>query len=194
MGNCVGVGTPVNHYQTPTTSSAGFASRSSNNSSENNRLPSPRKLACGRSNDVVVQRVNKTTAETVPSREIPPPPPTPPSLKIFKLADLKSATRNFRPDTVLGEGGFGTVFKGWIDEQTFAPSKAGFGMPVAVKRANQDSSQGLEEWQAEVKFLGKFGHQNLVKLLGYCSEDNQFLLVYEYMPKGSLESHLFRST
>lgn len=115
-----------------------------------------------------------------------------PNLKMFTLAELKSATRNFRPDTVLGEGGFGTVFKGWIDDKTFAPSKVGVGMPVAVKKSNHDSEQGLKEWQAEVKFLGKFSHPNLVKLIGYCWEEKKFLLVYEHMQKGSLESHLFR--
>ncbi|KAL3340703.1 hypothetical protein AABB24_029041 [Solanum stoloniferum] len=115
-----------------------------------------------------------------------------PNLKMFMLAELKSATRNFRPDTVLGEGGFGTVFKGWIDNKTFAPSKVGVGMPVAVKKSNPDSEQGLKEWQAEVKFLGKFSHPNLVKLIGYCWEEKTFLLVYEHMQKGSLESHLFR--
>ncbi|XP_015071963.1 probable serine/threonine-protein kinase PIX13 isoform X2 [Solanum pennellii] len=115
-----------------------------------------------------------------------------PNLKMFTLAELKSATRNFRPDTVLGEGGFGTVFKGWVDDKTFAPSKVGVGMPVAVKKSNPDSEQGLKEWQAEVKFLGKFSHPNLVKLIGYCWEDKTFLLVYEHMQKGSLESHLFR--
>ncbi|PON34303.1 Mitogen-activated protein kinase kinase kinase [Parasponia andersonii] len=115
-----------------------------------------------------------------------------PSLKLFTLAELKRATRDFRPDTVLGEGGFGTVFKGWVDEKTYAPSRVGVGIAVAVKKSNPDSTQGLKEWQAEVKFLGKFSHPNLVKLLGYCWEDNQYLLVYEYMQKGSLENHLFR--
>ncbi|XP_061372809.1 probable serine/threonine-protein kinase PBL10 isoform X2 [Gastrolobium bilobum] len=115
-----------------------------------------------------------------------------PNPKKFTLDELKSATRNFRPDTVLGEGGFGRVFKGWVDPITFKPSKVGVGIPVAVKKSNPDSLQGLQEWQSEVQFLGKFSHQNLVKLLGYCWEENQFLLVYEYVQKGSLESHLFR--
>ncbi|XP_073282792.1 probable serine/threonine-protein kinase PIX13 [Primulina huaijiensis] len=117
---------------------------------------------------------------------------TTPNLKLFTFAQLRSATRNFRPDTVLGEGGFGTVFKGWLDENTYAPSRVGVGIPVAVKKSNPDSEQGLKEWQAEVKFLGKFSHPNLVKLFGYCWEQKQFLLVYEYMQKGSLASHLFR--
>ncbi|WVZ21396.1 hypothetical protein V8G54_008718 [Vigna mungo] len=60
----------------------------------------------------------------------------------YTLDDLKSATRNFRPDTVLGEGGFGRVFKGWIDSNTFKPSRVGVGIPVAVKKSNPDSLQG----------------------------------------------------
>lgn len=114
------------------------------------------------------------------------------ALKLFSLSDLKRATRDFRPDTMLGEGGFGGVFKGWIDPNSYAPCKVGAGLAVAVKKSSPDSSQGLREWQAEVQFLGKFSHGNLVKLLGYCWEDNIFLLVYEYMQKGSLENHLFR--
>ncbi|KAL3736452.1 hypothetical protein ACJRO7_025406 [Eucalyptus globulus] len=116
-----------------------------------------------------------------------------PNLRLYTLAELKRATRNFRPDTTLGEGGFGKVFKGWVDERTLAPSKVGKGIPVAVKKSNPDSDQGLREWQSEVKFLGKFSHPNLVRLPGYCWEDNQYLLVYEYMQRGSLEIHLFRS-
>ncbi|KAL3621539.1 putative serine/threonine-protein kinase pix13 [Castilleja foliolosa] len=111
---------------------------------------------------------------------------------MFTLAELKSATSNFRPDTVVGEGGFGRVFKGYVDEKTYAPSVVGVGLAVAVKKSDPESEQGLKEWQAEVQFLGKFSHPNLVKLLGYCWEERQFLLVYEYVQKGSLESHLFR--
>lgn len=70
-----------------------------------------------------------------------------PNLKMFTYAELKSATRNFRPDTVLGEGGFGRVFKGYIDQETLAPSRVGVGIPVAVKKSNPDSEQGLKEWQ-----------------------------------------------
>lgn len=70
-----------------------------------------------------------------------------PDLKMFTLAELRSATRNFRPDTMLGEGGFGRVFKGYVDEKTYAPSRVGIGIPVAVKKSNPDSEQGLKEWQ-----------------------------------------------
>ncbi|WZZ69235.1 hypothetical protein YC2023_080605 [Brassica napus] len=150
-----------------------------------------------------------------------------PNLKMFTLTDLMTATKNFRPESMIGEGGFGQVFKGWVDEKTLSPSRAGVGIPIAVKKSNPDSAQGLHEWQAiiltwfstrntnfnfkklknicnhlkkvtyifntlcEVRFLGKFHHPNLVKLLGYCWEENQFLLVYEFLPKGSLENHLF---
>ncbi|KAG9153417.1 hypothetical protein Leryth_021832 [Lithospermum erythrorhizon] len=101
-------------------------------------------------------------------------------------------TRNFRPESLLGEGGFGCVFKGWIEENGTAPVKPGTGLTVAVKTLNHDGLQGHKEWLAEVSFLGDLIHPNLVKLIGYCIEDDQRLLVYEFMPRGSLENHLFR--
>ncbi|XP_062208233.1 receptor-like cytoplasmic kinase 176 isoform X1 [Phragmites australis] len=128
-------------------------------------------------------------------------PPTPRSegeilqsanVRSFTFNELKTSTRNFRPDSVLGEGGFGSVFKGWIDENTFAPTRPGTGMVIAVKKLNQEGFQGHREWLAEVNYLGQLSHPNLVKLVGYCLEDEQRLLVYEFMPRGSLENHLFR--
>ncbi|KAJ3671113.1 hypothetical protein LUZ60_008539 [Juncus effusus] len=113
-------------------------------------------------------------------------------LRKFNFQDLKSATRNFRPESLLGEGGFGCVFKGWIEENGTAPVKPGTGLTVAVKTLNHDGLQGHKEWVAEVNFLGDLQHPNLVKLIGYCIEDDQRLLVYEFMPRGSLENHLFR--
>ena len=68
------------------------------------------------------------------------------NLKNFSLSELKSATRNFRPDSMVGEGGFGRVFKGWIDETSLAPSKPGNGIVIAVKRLNQEGLQGHREW------------------------------------------------
>ncbi|KAH9318630.1 hypothetical protein KI387_020399, partial [Taxus chinensis] len=115
-----------------------------------------------------------------------------PNLKVFSFNDLKSATRNFRPDSVLGEGGFGCVFKGWVDEHGFMATKPGTGMVIAVKKLNHEGLQGHKEWLAEVNYLGQLSHPNLVKLIGYCTEDDHLLLVYEFMPKGSLENHLFR--
>ncbi|KAG6766441.1 hypothetical protein NC652_022029 [Populus alba x Populus x berolinensis] len=113
-------------------------------------------------------------------------------LRKFTFNDLKLATRNFRPESLLGEGGFGCVFKGWIEENGTAPVKPGTGLTVAVKTLNHDGLQGHKEWLAEVNFLGDLVHPNLVKLIGYCIEDDQRLLVYEFMPRGSLENHLFR--
>ncbi|KAK9051880.1 hypothetical protein SSX86_028508 [Deinandra increscens subsp. villosa] len=109
-----------------------------------------------------------------------------PNLRVFSFAELKTATRNFRSDTVLGEGGFGKVYKGWLEDKSTCKSNI-----IAVKKLNSESMQGLQEWQAEVNFLGRLSHPNLVKLLGYCYEGIELLLVYEFMQKGSLENHLF---
>ncbi|KAK8679105.1 hypothetical protein V6N13_144573 [Hibiscus sabdariffa] len=115
-----------------------------------------------------------------------------PNLKSFRFADLKMATKNFRPDSVLGEGGFGSVFKGWIDENSLTAAKPGTGTIIAVKRLNPEGFQGHREWLAELNYLGQLHHPHLVKLIGYCLEDEHRLLVYEFMPRGSLENHLFR--
>ena len=69
-----------------------------------------------------------------------------PNLKPFSFNELKNATRNFRPDSLLGEGGFGYVFKGLIDEHTLAASKPGSGMVVAVKKLKPEGFQGHKEW------------------------------------------------
>lgn len=108
------------------------------------------------------------------------------------MAELKAATKNFRSD-LLGEGGFGRVYKGWIDEKPTNRNGSGGSLVIAIKKLNSESVQGLQEWKAEVDFLGRLSHPNLVKLLGYCSEDDNLLLVYEFMQKGSLEHHLFGS-
>ncbi|KAF7106995.1 hypothetical protein CFC21_107691 [Triticum aestivum] len=117
-----------------------------------------------------------------------------PKLLEFTFQELKSATVNFRPDSILGEGGFGYVFKGWIEPNSTAPAKPGTGLTVAVKSLKENALQGHREWVAEVDFLGQLHHKHLVKLIGYCIEDDQRLLVYEFMARGSLENHLFRRT
>ncbi|XP_022772560.1 probable serine/threonine-protein kinase PIX13 isoform X2 [Durio zibethinus] len=185
MGNCFG--TQVDHHSQCTTKPSSPEETKKLKDSKQNGLPATRNKESAEDNGTFREGRSKEQETTPASGKI-----VSTTLKIFTLAELKAATRNFRPDTVLGEGGFGRVFKGWVDEKTYDPSKVGVGMAVAVKKSNPDSSQGLQEWQAEVKFLGKFCHSNLVKLLGYCWEENQFLLVYEYMQKGSLENHLFR--
>lgn len=74
-------------------------------------------------------------------------------LRKFSFTELKSATRNFRPESLLGEGGFGCVFKGWINESGTAPAKAGTGLTVAVKTLNHDGVQGHREWLVCFSFL-----------------------------------------
>ncbi|RWW63298.1 hypothetical protein BHE74_00029557 [Ensete ventricosum] len=92
----------------------------------------------------------------------------------FTLFELETITKSFRADYVLGEGGFGTVYKGYIDENVRVGLKS---LPVAVKVLDKDGHQGHREWL----------------LIGYCCEDDHRLLVYEFMFRGSLENHLFRT-
>lgn len=70
-----------------------------------------------------------------------------PNLKMFSFGDLKAATKSFKSNELLGEGGFGKVYKGWLDAQTLTPAKPGSGMMVAIKKLNPDSMQGVQEWQ-----------------------------------------------
>lgn len=112
-----------------------------------------------------------------------------PELMDFQLAELRAITHNFSRSYLLGEGGFGKVHKGYVDEGLRAGLKP---QPVAVKHLDIEGLQGHKEWLAEVIFLGQLRHPNLVKLIGYCCEDEDRLLVYEFMPRGSLENHLFK--
>lgn len=111
------------------------------------------------------------------------------NVDIFTYEEMRLATKQFRPDYILGEGGFGVVYKGVIDENVRPGYKT---TQVAIKELNREGFQGDREWLAEVNYLGQLSHPNLVKLIGYCCEDEHRLLVYEYMASGSLEKHLFR--
>lgn len=103
------------------------------------------------------------------------------NLELFTYDQLRAATADFSPEQIVGEGGFGVVYKGLIH-----------GAVVAVKQLNPLGHQGDREWLTEVSYLGQYNHPNLVELIGYCCEDDHRLLVYEYMANGSLENHLFR--
>ncbi|CAN8323620.1 unnamed protein product [Cochlearia groenlandica] len=110
-------------------------------------------------------------------------------LHVFTQAELKVITQSFSSSNLLGEGGFGPVHKGFIDDKLRLGLKA---QPVAVKLLDLNGLQGHREWLTEVIFLGKLKNPNLVKLIGYCCEEEHRLLVYEFMPRGSLECQLFR--
>ncbi|KAK9050049.1 hypothetical protein SSX86_030982 [Deinandra increscens subsp. villosa] len=111
-----------------------------------------------------------------------------PSLKVFKFADLKKATRKFSPDLLLARAASGKVFLGWVDHQnTIAPSIPGFGIAVAVKRFNDDS---YVKWLTQVTFLGHLAHPNIIRLLGYCRDESEHLTVYEYMANKSFHHFL----
>ncbi|XP_022946435.1 probable serine/threonine-protein kinase PBL21 [Cucurbita moschata] len=99
----------------------------------------------------------------------------------FTFRELATATRGFKEVNLLGEGGFGRVYKGRLES----------GQIVAVKQLNRDGLQGFQEFIVEVLMLSLLHHANLVTLIGYCTDGDQRLLVYEYMPMGSLEGHLF---
>ncbi|WVZ23631.1 hypothetical protein V8G54_002175 [Vigna mungo] len=116
-----------------------------------------------------------------------------PELKVFSFEELKSATGNFKSDRLVGEGGFGRVYKAWLDENTLTPASPGSGVEVAIKMFNPEGTQGFAQWQSEVNFLGRLSHPNVIRLLGYCWDEDQFLIVYEFMSKGSLWGHLFET-
>ncbi|XP_041004215.1 probable serine/threonine-protein kinase PBL7 isoform X1 [Juglans microcarpa x Juglans regia] len=99
----------------------------------------------------------------------------------FTYRELATATKNFRDESFIGEGGFGVVYKGKLES---------IGQVVAIKKLDHSGLQGDPEFLVEVLMLTLMRHPNLVTLYGYCAEGNQRLLVYEYMPLGSLEEHL----
>ncbi|KAJ0744827.1 putative protein kinase RLK-Pelle-DLSV family [Helianthus annuus] len=105
-------------------------------------------------------------------------------LPLFDLPILSRATNNFSDNNKIGEGGFGPVYKGLLED----------GREVAVKRLSKRSTQGVEEFKNEVIFTSKLQHRNLVKVLGYSTQGEEKLLVYEWMPNKALDLFLFRET
>ncbi|PIA26636.1 hypothetical protein AQUCO_09100061v1 [Aquilegia coerulea] len=103
--------------------------------------------------------------------------------KQFLYEALFSATKGFHPDNKLGQGGFGPVFKGKLED----------GREVAVKQLSQSSNQGKREFMNEAKLLARVQHRNVVNLLGYCIHGTEKLLVYEYLPHQSLDKFLFNN-
>ncbi|KAK4359856.1 hypothetical protein RND71_022085 [Anisodus tanguticus] len=105
---------------------------------------------------------------------------------VISIQVLKNVTNNFSEENILGQGGFGTVYKGELHD----------GTKIAVKRMENGiiTGKGLTEFKSEIAVLTKVRHRHLVGLLGYCLDGNEKLLVYEYMPQGTLSQHLFNWT
>ncbi|XP_062106476.1 receptor-like protein kinase FERONIA [Humulus lupulus] len=101
----------------------------------------------------------------------------------FSLSDIKTATNDFDDELVIGRGGFGNVFRGVIDD----------GSTVAVKRLNPGSSQGAREFVTEIEMLSQLRYVHLVSLIGYCDDNGEMILVYEYVANGTLRDHIYGS-
>ncbi|XP_063939960.1 G-type lectin S-receptor-like serine/threonine-protein kinase At4g27290 isoform X2 [Daucus carota subsp. sativus] len=104
-------------------------------------------------------------------------------LPLFDFQSIANATSDFSRDMILGEGGFGPVYKGILTD----------GQEIAVKRLSRNSSQGLDEFKNEVSCIAKLQHRNLVTLLGCCTEKGERILIYEYLANKSLDSFIFDS-
>ncbi|XP_017970609.1 PREDICTED: receptor-like protein kinase FERONIA [Theobroma cacao] len=102
----------------------------------------------------------------------------------FPLEEIRAATNNFSEALLLGCGGFGKVYKGLLEDGI---------TKVAVKRKNPESHQGVQEFKTEIELLSTFRHMNIVSLLGYCQEDNELILIYDYMAHGTLRDHLYET-
>ncbi|KAK9924893.1 hypothetical protein M0R45_033238 [Rubus argutus] len=104
----------------------------------------------------------------------------------FSLAEIKAATENFNETFIIGVGGFGNVYKGCIDGGANL-------VAVAIKRLKATSSQGAREFVTEIEMLCRLRHRHLVSLIGYCADEGEMILVYDYMARGTLRDHLYQT-
>ncbi|CAI7774357.1 unnamed protein product, partial [Closterium sp. NIES-53] len=115
----------------------------------------------------------------------------PAELQEYSYQDLVDATEDFQEHSVLGEGGFGKVYKGYVLDRFPVEGGPPVTATVAIKKLNPSGYQSKVEWMREILVLGKLNHPNLVRLIGYCAELEEMLLVYEFVPRGSLDYHLW---
>ncbi|KDP46108.1 hypothetical protein JCGZ_06619 [Jatropha curcas] len=139
-----------------------------------------------KSSSKVSSAIMRSTAET--SSDILPSS----NLKMFCFRELRKATSNFSLHYKLGNGESGCVFKGWINEHSLKAATYKKGTVVAVKKFYRKGCKTQQEWLADIECVGKQCHPNLVKLIGFCAENDQRLLVYEFLPNGNLRNHLFQ--
>ncbi|XP_016651012.1 PREDICTED: protein kinase APK1A, chloroplastic-like [Prunus mume] len=156
MGNCYAA--PVNNHSSSTRATsrnnskqnglAGIKKAAGNSSGKTSSGITPKNaskaIGKGNSNNNIEESAAPDAAAPSESVETKVP-----KSKEFSLAELKKCTRRFRPDIIVGVGGSGRVFKGWVNKDTYALSRFGIGMAVAVKKSNPDSYRGLQEWQAK---------------------------------------------
>ncbi|KAG7032588.1 Receptor protein kinase TMK1, partial [Cucurbita argyrosperma subsp. argyrosperma] len=161
------------------------------NKRHGSRVPSPNTVVVHPSHSGDQNSVKITLAQArVDAPETSSPPAGPSDVHVVEAGNLvisiqvlRNVTNNFSPENILGKGGFGTVYKGELHD----------GTKIAVKRMESGviGEKGLNEFKAEIAVLTKVRHRNLVALLGYCLDGNERLLVYEYMPQGTLSRFLF---
>ncbi|PIN05672.1 Serine/threonine protein kinase [Handroanthus impetiginosus] len=122
----------------------------------------------------------RSQAEVVGNQLVPKVPMKMDGVKAFSFENLQLATNNFSVNAQIGQGGYGKVYRGTLAD----------GIDVAIKRAQQGSIQGDKQFYTEIEMLSRVHHRNLVSLVGYCDDEDEQILVYEFMPNGSLHDLL----
>ncbi|XP_073293365.1 probable serine/threonine-protein kinase PBL25 [Primulina huaijiensis] len=159
-----------------------FGSKEEIQAEDNLPVPHAKNVSTRLSPPHVHSSMQAPSVETGNKPDSPPAENGENTAKTFTFRELAIATKNFRQECLLGEGGFGRVFRATLQSS---------GQIVAVRQLDRSGTQGSKEFQVEVLMLTLLQHPNLVNLIGYCADGEQRLLVYEYMPAGSLKNFLF---